>query len=351
MTHIGIPKETKPAEMRVALIPEDTKTLVSAGHTVWVESTAGDGAGFRDDDYLQAGCKIAKDADELYAKAELVVKVKEPQAGDVSRLRADHLLFCYLHLAAEPKLTDALKNIGLTAVAFETVVEDGKTPLLAPMSAIAGRLATQNGTFFLHSSKGGRGVLMGGISTHSAGNVVVVGAGVAGQEAAILAAGMGAHVTLLDLNEARLQAVQAMYPSINIRLSSKEALDELLPSCDLLVGAVYVIGRKAPTVVSEEQVKMMPKGAVIVDISIDQGGCIATSRPTSHEAPFYVEHGVIHSAITNMPAAAQLTASEALSAAITPYVQSLASGTWTESLNAAVNVKDGELVIDVAQAS
>ncbi len=351
MTHIGVPKETKPAEMRVALTPADAGTLVDAGHTVWIESTAGEGAGFSNDDYAAVGCSICTDADALYAMADLIVKVKEPQQGDVDRLTKEHLLFCYLHLAAEPKLTEDLKNIGLTAVAFETVVEGGKTPLLAPMSAIAGRLATQNGTSFLHSSKGGRGVLLGGISTHSAGNVVVIGAGIAGREAAILAAGMGANVTLLDLNEERLKGVKAKYPAINTRLSNTETINELLPTCDLLVGAVYVLGRKAPTVVSAEQVKMMPKGSVIVDISIDQGGCIETSRPTSHEAPYYVEHGVIHSAITNMPAAAQLTASEALSHAITPYVLMLADGTWSESLKEAINVKDGQLMIDTAQAS
>ena len=351
MTHIGVPKETKPAEMRVALTPVDAGSLVKAGHTVWIESGAGVGAGFGNEDYTDAGCKICADADALYAMADMVVKVKEPQQGDVDRLTQDHLLFCYLHLAAEPKLTEDLKNIGLTAVAFETLVEDGKTPLLAPMSAIAGRLATQNGTSFLHSSKGGRGVLMGGISTQSAGHVVVIGAGIAGQEAAILAAGMGAHVTLLDLNEERLNEVQAKYPAIHTRLSNTEAIDELLPTCDLLVGAVYVIGRKAPTVVSEDQVKLMPKGSVIVDISIDQGGCIATSRPTSHDEPYYEQHGVIHSAITNMPAAAQLTASEALSRAITPYVLKLANDHWSKSLKEAINVKNGQLMIDIAKAS
>lgn len=351
MTHIGVPKETKPAEMRVALTPVDAGSLAKAGHTVWIESGAGVGAGFSNEDYTDAGCKICADADALYAMADMIVKVKEPQQGDVDRLTQDHLLFCYLHLAAEPKLTEDLKNIGLTAVAFETVVEDGKTPLLAPMSAIAGRLATQNGTSFLHSSKGGRGVLMGGISTHSAGHVVVIGAGIAGQEAAILAAGMGAHVTLLDLNEERLKDVKTKYPTIHTRLSNTETIDELLPTCDLLVGAVYVIGRKAPTVVSEDQVKLMPKGSVIVDISIDQGGCIATSRPTSHDAPYYVEHGVTHSAITNMPAAAQLTASEALSRAITPYVLKLANDSWSKSLKEAINVKNGQLMIDIAKAS
>lgn len=344
---IGIPKETKTAEKRVALTPEACGALVQAGHEVFLEKTAGEGAGFADELYEKEGVQIAENAADLYEKGELVVKVKEPLSGDLKNLKDRHSLFCYLHLAAEPDLVEGLKDIGLKAIAFETVVVDGKTPLLAPMSAIAGRLATQIGTWHLHAPRGGRGTLLGGFTGFPKGNVTVVGGGIAGTEAATLACSMGANVTILDINEARLEALKKEIPGVNTVLSTPENLEKLLPETDLLVGAVYVIGRRAPTVITEEHIKMLPKGAVVVDISIDQGGCVATAKPCTHHEPVYEVGGVIHSAITNLPAAAPRTASEALSEAILPYVLKLASGEQDEALAKAVNVENGELKIEL----
>lgn len=344
---IGIPTEIKPQEGRVALTPNRCAELVKAGHDVFIQAGAGDKSGYDDDQFKSVGVHIAENAKSLYEKAELIVKVKEPLEQDLSYLTKDHTLFCYLHLAADPKLVDNLKNIGLNATAFETVVKDGSTPLLAPMSAIAGRLSVQIGARVLHAPEGGRGTLIGGITGHKTGNVTVIGAGVAGTEAAILAHGMGAHVRVLDINGQKLQEMSAEYPDIEWVVSTESALEELLPETDILVGSVYVIGRKAPTVVTEDQIKLMPKGSVVVDISIDQGGCIETSCPCTHEDPTYVNHGVVHSAITNMPAAAPRTASEVLSKAILPYVKQIADDDWSDELKEAVNVDNGKLLIEL----
>ena len=343
--HIGIPKETKIAEKRVALTPKACEELVQAGHTVHIEATAGEAAGFPDEAYTKVGVTIQPTAASLYGAAEMIVKVKEPQKGDLDLLTKDHLLFCYLHLAAEPDLTAALQSIGLTAVAFETVEKDGKTPLLAPMSAVAGRLAVQLGTWFLHAPRGGRGLLMGGIDGMQDGRVTVIGGGISGTEAAHLAYQMGAHVTLLDINENRLTELKAQYPRMELVKSTPENISEALKRTDLLVGSVYVVGKRAPHVVTEEQVKLMPEGSVIVDISIDQGGCVATSRPCTHEMPVYTLHGVTHSAITNLPGAVPRTSSLALSTAILPYVYKLAKGEWDDALTKGVNVQGGELKI------
>jgi alanine dehydrogenase len=343
--HIGIPKETKIAERRIALTPEACAKLVNEGHDVHIEKTAGAGAGFPDDMYEDVGCIIEDNPEKLYASSEMIVKVKEPLESDLKNLTKDHLLFCYLHLASGPALVEKLKEIGLTAVAFETVVEDGQTPLLAPMSAIAGRLATQIGTWYLHAPRGGKGILLGGMTDFPDGKVTVVGLGVAGKESAILAHNMGAKVTVLDINGERLQEFAKEYPDIEGVVSTENALNDLLPETDILVGAVYVMGRKAPIVVTKSQVKLMKEGSVIVDISIDQGGCIETSKPCTHEEPVYMECGVIHSAITNMPAAAPRTASMALSNAILEDTLHLANGNWLPSLTEGTNVKDGELLI------
>ena len=342
---IGIPTEVKIAEKRVALTPAACADVVRAGHTVYLQAGAGVGAGFADEDYTAVGVEIQPDAARLYGASEMIVKVKEPQEQEFGLLRPDHLLFCYLHLAAEPKLTEALKNIGLTAVAFETVELDGTTPLLAPMSAVAGRLAVQIGSWYLHAPRGGRGVLMGGIEGMAAGNVTVIGVGVAGREAAHLAWHMGARVTVLDINQSRLDEMAEKYPGMMCRVSTPDTITEVLQSTSLLVGAVYVIGKRAPVVVTEEQIKGMPRGSVAVDISIDQGGCLETSRPCTHEMPVYTQHGVIHSAITNLPGAVPLTSSEALSNAILPYVLKLGADTWDAPLKKGINVQQGDLKI------
>ncbi len=344
---IGIPTEVKTAERRVALTPSACAKLVKDGHEVFLQAGAGNGAGFTDANYQTVGVTLTKDAKELYNTAEMVVKVKEPQQQELALLRRDQILFCYLHLASGPELTKSLQNIGLTAVAFETIEENGKTPLLAPMSAVAGRLSVQLGAWYLHSPQGGKGELLGGIDGVPCGQVTVIGAGVAGQEAAHLAYQMGAHVTLLDINQQRLDYMAKTYPNMDCVQSTPEAIDKILPTTSLLIGAVYVVGKKAPHVVTEAQIKTMAKGTVMVDISIDQGGCIETSRPCTHDDPIYVKGGVIHSAITNLPGSVPVTASKALSQAILPYVEKLAASEWTPALQKGVNVQGGELKIAV----
>jgi alanine dehydrogenase len=344
---IGIPKEIKPAERRVALTPADCEALTREGVCVHVEAGAGQGASFTDTAYTAAGATLLPGATSLYKSADIIVKVKEPQKGDLQHLAAKHTLFCYLHLAAEPALVSALKHSGCTAIAFETVVVENRTPLLAPMSAIAGRLAVQVGTWHLHAPRAGRGILLGGISDQPAGRVLVLGAGVAGMEAALLAQGMGAQVTILDINAEKIAFLQKNHPNISSELSTNEKIGELLPQTDLLIGAVYVVGQKAPTIITASQVASMSAGSVVVDISIDQGGCLETSRPCTHDDPIYTVNGVLHSAITNLPAAAPRTASTILSSAIVPYVKQLAWRKWSPELKAAVNVDAGKLKISL----
>lgn len=347
MRKVGIPKEIKASEKRVALTPVDCSKLTQKGVVVFVQSQAGEGAGFMDDEYIQAGCQVVETAEALYGASDLIVKVKEPLEGDLQYITQDHLLFCYLHLASGPELTQALLAKKVKSVAFETVVVDGKTPLLAPMSAIAGRLATQIGTWYLHAPHGGNGTLLGGIHGLSCGHVVVVGAGVAGTEAARLAYGMGAEVTMLDINEERLQELKSKMPNLNIDTSNDETLLKYAQGADVLVGAVYVVGKRAPTVVKKAHIQNMQPGSVVVDISIDQGGCMETSKPCTHDEPVYTEFDVIHSAITNLPAAAPKTASEILSLNICGYVESLAKDEWSNVLLEAVNTDSGELKIEL----
>ncbi|OGG95157.1 MAG: hypothetical protein A2527_08270 [Candidatus Lambdaproteobacteria bacterium RIFOXYD2_FULL_50_16] len=344
---IGIPKEIKTAERRVALTPKACEALVQAGAEVYLETLAGDEAGFADWAYQAVGVGLVKDATALYQEAQLVVKVKEPQPSEWADLRPDQQLFCYLHLGGDPKLCQALKNIGLKAYGFETVGQGGETPLLAPMSAIAGRLSVQLGARFLHRVKGGRGTLLGGVNGHPAGQVCVLGGGVAGREAATIALGQGAKVTLLDLNADRLSQLKKELPNLQVALNQGNILEELLPNTDLLIGAVYLKGKKAPLVVSKALLGLLPKGAVAVDIAIDQGGCFWNPRPCTHEDPFYIERGILRSAITNLPAAVPQTASEMLSAAILPYVKALALGWELPGLKEGLNLEAGNLKIEL----
>ncbi|MEC8067735.1 MAG: alanine dehydrogenase [Pseudomonadota bacterium] len=347
MQKVGIPTEIKPFEKRVALTPDACEKLTSQGVEVHVQSGAGLGAGFEDDSYQAAGCLLQPTAADLYKNAELIVKVKEPLEGDLTHLNSKHLLFCYLHLASSPELVEALLEKKIKSVAFETVVEDGKTPLLAPMSAIAGRLATQIATWHLHAQRGGNGTLLGGIHGKPTGHVLVVGAGVAGTEAARLAYGMGAQVTVVDINPQRLETLKAEMPKLHTDTSNDETILKYAQTADALVGAVYVVGKKAPTVVKQQHVAAMAKGSIVVDISIDQGGCVATSKPCSHDKPVYEVEGVLHSAITNLPAAAPKTASEILSQSILPYVENLAQNNWTTTLSQAINTEDGQLKVEL----
>ena len=343
MLTIGVPTEIKTGERRVALTPADCAVLTSQGYVVYLQKGAGISAGFADDAYEKAGVTLQPTAAKLYEASQLIVKVKEPQKGDLKLLTKHHTLFCYLHLAAEPELIEELKKIELNAYGFETVKVQHKTPLLAPMSAIAGRLATQIGTWHLHAPRGGRGVLLGGIQKTPSGQVVVIGAGVAGTEAAVLAAHMGANVIVLDIAQSKLEQLEKQYPHITTGTSNSETINTLLPKTDLLIGAVYVIGKKAPIAVKKEQLKLLPKGAVIVDISIDQGGCIEGSEICTHDTPVYEEDGLIRSAIANLPAAAPYTASTLLSKAITPYVEQLAKNDLSPELAEAINVSKGRL--------
>ncbi|WP_395375394.1 alanine dehydrogenase [Marinicella sp. W31] len=344
---IGIPKETKTLEGRVALVPAAAADLVRSGHEVHLEKSAGLMSGYSDDAYASVGVKIAADAESLYGVAEMIVKVKEPIAGDLSYLREDHLLFCYLHLAAEPELTQSLLDIGLTGVAFETVEEvDGSLPLLAPMSIIAGKIATQFGTHALHHPMGGKGLLLGGLPSTERGKVVVLGAGAAGGNSAALAAAGGANVVVFDKRQDRLAEMMAMGANVTSLYPYEELVAEEISDADLVVGAVLVTGAKAPHVISREMVKNMQPGSVIADISVDQGGCVETTRPTTWAEPTFTEHGIVHFSVTNMPGAVPRTSTHAISAAILPYVQRLANPGWRDvpSLAKGINVEAGKIV-------
>lgn len=344
---IGIPREVKTLEGRVGLIPAAAAELVRAGHEVAVERDAGYLSGYADSDYAAAGVGVLPDAAALYGWAQLVVKVKEPQPQEWPLLRADHLLFCYLHLAAEPALTAELLRIGLTGVAFETVEEaDGRLPLLAPMSDIAGRIAVQAGAHLLTAPQGGKGILLGGLPAAERGHVVVLGAGVAGGSAAMVAAALGAQVTVFDRSRDKLAMMRALGPNVTALHPYADAIARAVVTADLLVGAVLIPGARAPHLVSADTVRTMEPGSVVVDISVDQGGCIETTRPTTWAAPTYVWENVVHFGVTNMPGSVPRTASQALSAALIPYVQRLAQGGWdgVPALARGVNVRAGIIV-------
>ena len=344
---IGIPSETKTLEGRVALVPYACGDLVRAGHEVYIQSGAGDKSGFSDEDFSKVGVNVVPDAPSLFKAADLIVKVKEPIAGDLAHLEERHRLFCYLHLAAEPDLTQALCNIGLTGVAFETVEESGgQLPLLAPMSIIAGRIAIQVGTHLLHQPQGGRGILLGGLGGAERGHIVVLGAGAAGGNAARLAASGGARVTVFDKRPDRLEEMMAVGHNVSALYPYVEAVSEAVSGADLVIGAVLVTGAKAPHVVTAEMISGMEKGSVVVDISVDQGGCFETTRPTTYQDPTYLVDGVTHFAVTNMPGAVPRTASQALSAAILPYVVKMACDDWRDdpALVKGINVEGGQVV-------
>ncbi|HHH43053.1 MAG TPA: alanine dehydrogenase [Gammaproteobacteria bacterium] len=324
---IGVPREIKPLEGRTGLIPAACSELVAAGHPVFVEAGAGLESGYTDAAYRAAGAEILADAAALYGRAELIVKVKEPIEGDLRHLRAGHILFSYLHLAANLPLLQALCDIGLTAVAFETVQDAaGGLPLLAPMSDVAGRLSVQLGTHLLHQPQGGKGLLLGGLPGAARGRVTVIGAGVAGGSAARLAAAMGAEVTVFDRKRDRLEAMRALGDNVTALYPYPDSITPAVVEADLVVGAVLIPGARAPHVVTAAHVRDMQAGSVVVDISVDQGGCIETTRPTDYRAPTYVVDGVVHLAVTNMPGAVPRSASQALSAALTPYLLDLANG-------------------------
>jgi alanine dehydrogenase len=322
---IGVPTEIKESEYRVAITPAGVRELAVAGHEVLVQSGAGEGSFIHDEDYERAGARITKDADETWGEAQLVVKVKEPIAEEYDRLRDNLALFTFLHLAADRPLTQALIDSGCTAIAYETVVaSDGGLPLLAPMSEVAGRMAPQVGAHELERPRGGRGVLMGGVSGVLPAHVVVIGAGTAGRNAAWIAAGMEADVTILDLDLGKLRYIDSVHKGRITTLSSNRlTLEEQVVTADLVIGAVLVPGARAPVVVTEEMVASMRRGSVLVDISIDQGGCAETSRVTTHNEPTYVKHEVVHYCVGNMPGAVPRTSTFALTNATLPYLTRL----------------------------
>ncbi len=324
--NIGIPKEVMTGEGRIALIPESCKLLINSGHTIFAESRAGLNSGYTDLDYRNCGVELVETAQQLYHSAQLIIKVKQPLEQDIHYLRDDHILFCYLHLAADLHLVDALCHIGLSAIPFESISDShGNLPLLAPMSQVAGRIAVLRGASLLFRNRGGRGVLLGGVDGADVGRVVVLGAGVAGTQAVAVAVALGAKVDVLDLDENKLLLLKQQYPSIELHLSTAKTVEDLCIQADLVIGAVLLAGRRAPVVLQQSVVKQMYEGSVIVDIAIDQGGCVEGIRATSSEEVCYFENGVIHTAVPNMPATVARTASQSLSSAIFPYVEALVS--------------------------
>lgn len=339
---IGVPKEIKVHERRVGATPDLVRLLVSAGHEVLVETGAGEPLGYTDALYAAAGARIVPQAAQVY-EADLIVKVKEPQEQEYAFLREGQILFCYLHLAAEPALTKRLVESRCVAIAYETVTDArGRLPLLLPMSEIAGRLSITAGATALQMNHGGRGTLLGGVPGVAKGQVVVIGGGVAGTEAARVALGIGANVTVLDRDLNRLRDLENMFGhALNTRYSTPVTVEKAISTADLVVGAVLIPGKRAPRVITREMVRQMPHGSVIVDISIDQGGCSETSRPTTHKDPTYIEEDVIHYCVTNMPGAVARTATQALTNATTSYVLALANKGYQRALQEDHSLQEG----------
>jgi alanine dehydrogenase len=323
---VGVPTEIKTDEYRVALTPAGVRELTQRGHEVYIQAGAGEGSAIKDEDYVAQGAEIAPDAQAVFDAAELILGVKEPQPEEVEKLRPHHTLFTYLHLAPAPELTKALCDTGATCIAYETVEDArGRLPLLAPMSEVAGKIATQAGAFFLEKPLGGRGILLGGVPGVAAATVLVIGGGAVGLNAAFIAIGMEAEVYVFDRSIDRLREIDiAMNGRANTVYSSSLAIEEMLPRADLVIGAVLVHGARAPHVITREQLSLMKEHAVLVDVSIDQGGCFETSRPTTHSDPVYEVDGVIHYCVTNMPGAVPITSTYALTNATLPYVLALA---------------------------
>jgi alanine dehydrogenase len=367
---VGVPTEVKTDEYRVALTPAGVRELADAGHSVFVQSGAGDGSSISDEAYAAQGATILPDADAVFAEATLIVKVKEPQPAEVSRLEPRHVLFTYLHLAADAELTRGLMQSGATCIAYETVEDTrGRLPLLAPMSEVAGKIATQAGAFMLEKPLGGRGILLGGVPGVAAANVLVIGGGVVGMNAAFIAVGMEATVYVFDRNIDRLRELDIAFGGrADTCFATTLSIEERLPSADLVIGAVLVHGARAPHVITRDQLSIMKRHAVLVDVSIDQGGCFETSRPTTHTDPTYEVDGITHYCVTNMPGAVPVTSTYALTNATLPYVLHLASAGVHQAvvdnpgLKLGVNVAAGEVtyapvaeavgvtVVDVDQA-
>lgn len=351
---VGVPSEIKTHEYRVGLTPISVRELTHHGHEVLIETNAGVGSGYSDEQYVAAGAKIVASAQDVFSAADMVVKVKEPMAPEIAMLRDGQVLFTYLHLAADKTQTEGLMASGCTAIAYETVTaNDGSLPLLAPMSEVAGRMAVQVGAHCLEKEQGGRGMLLGGIPGVGVADVVVIGGGSVGANAARMAMGLEARVTVLDKSIVRLRELELQYgTTLNTIYSTVGALEQYVARADLVIGAVLAPGAAAPKIVTREMVKSMAPGAVVVDVAIDQGGCFETSRPTSHDDPTYVEEGVIHYCVTNMPGAVPRTSTQGLCNATLPFVTALANKGWRQAcaddshLLAGLNVHAGNVTYE-----
>jgi alanine dehydrogenase len=349
---IGVPTEVKADEYRVAITPAGVRELSTRGHEVLIQAGAGEGSALSDADFHSQGAHIVRDAESVFAETELILKVKEPQPQEVAMLRDEHTLFTYLHLAAAPSLTEGLRQSGATCIAYETVEDaGGRLPLLAPMSEVAGKIATQAGAFMLEKPLGGRGILLGGVPGVAAATVLVIGGGVVGMNAAFIAIGMQADVFVFDRNVDRLRELEVAFGGrASTVYSSTLAVEQMLPQADLVIGAVLIHGARAPWVIRREQLALMKRHAVIVDVSIDQGGCFETSRPTTHSDPTFEVDGITHYCVTNMPGAVPITSTYALTNATLPYVLELAEHGVEQAianspaLRMGVNVRGGEIV-------
>jgi len=354
---IGVPKEIKQKEHRVALLPSAAWQLVQRGQRVLVEKDAGAGAGYDDSEYRKAGCEIVDDPAGVFEAAELIVKVKEPQPREIAMLRSSHTLFTYLHLAADRALTEGLMKSGCTAIAYETVEKNRRLPLLEPMSEIAGRMSVMIGAYFLAKHNGGRGVLLGGVPGVLPGKVLIIGGGTAGMNAAQVATGIGADVTILEVDVERMRFLDITMHTAHTLYSNPGALLDALPDIDLIIGAVLVPGAKAPKLITREMLHVMKPGTVFVDIAIDQGGCAETSRPTTHDNPTFVEEDVTHYCVTNMPGAYARTATQALTNVTFPYAQWLAEGgiggacAKHPELKSGINIQAGRVTNEAVAAA
>ncbi len=348
---IGVPKEIKNNENRVAVTPAGVSEFVKHGHTVYVQSTAGNGSGFSDEEYKNAGAQILPTIEEVYSIAEMIVKVKEPIEQEYSLIKENQLLFTYFHFASYEPLTHAMIKSNAVCLAYETVERDRSLPLLVPMSEVAGRMSIQEGAKYLEKPMGGRGVLLGGVPGVKPANVIVLGGGIVGTQAAKMAAGLGANVTIMDVNLNRLRQLDdIMPPNVNTQYSNEYNIREAIKTADLVIGGVLIPGAKAPKLITRDMLPTMRKGAVIVDVAIDQGGCFETSKPTTHAEPVYEVDGVMHYCVANMPGAVPYTSTLALTNATLPYAIQLANKGWKNAcsdnndLRLGLNVVNGKVV-------
>lgn len=348
---IGLPKEIKNNENRVALTPSGVNTLVKHGHSVCVENNAGTNSGFSDEAYINAGAEILEKAEEVFARAEMIVKVKEPIQQEYGLIRPGQLVFTYFHFASNEELTRAMIRSGAVCLAYETVETRNSLPLLIPMSEVAGRMSIQQGAKYLERPQGGKGILLGGVPGVNPAHVLILGGGIVGTHAAWMAAGLGAHVTIADISLPRLRQLSEIMPAnVDTMMSSQYNIEEILPRTDLVIGAILIPGAKTPNLITREMLSLLPKGAVLVDVAIDQGGCFETSKPTTHANPVYEVDGILHYCVANIPGAVPYTSTLALTNATLPYVVKLADNGWEkacamyEDLHKGLNIVDGKVV-------